>query len=200
LAEPIVIIGAMSTETANTARMAFVEAALPSNRLAAAAAAERARLERDARRLERRAEALTIELEKLIAGREEIRHQLALLDQLAPAANPAKAPVEPQGIRRVALATDSEPANGYLSGARIRAVAVRLLAASEAGARPIHYQAWYELVIRAGFGITARDPLGTFLTQISRSPIVQKAEGPGFYRLDIEAPRQLQTTLRRLQE
>jgi hypothetical protein len=177
-----------------------VEAALPSSRLAAAAAAERARLERDARRLERRAEALTVELEKLIGGREEIRRQLTLLDQLAPSTTQATAPIERQDIRVEDLGNDSEPPNGYLSGARIRAVAVRLLAVSEAAAGPVHYQAWYELLTHAGFGIRARDPLGTFLTQISRSPIVQKAEGPGLYRLDIEAPRQLHTRLRRLQD
>ena len=99
-----------------------------------------------------------------------------------------------------ALRAEVEPPNGYLSGSRIRTVAVRLLAASEAVFQPIHYQAWFELITRAGFGIRARDPLGTFLTQISRSPIVRKVEGPGFYQLDIEAPRQLHTRLRDLQD
>lgn len=179
--------------------MASVEAALPSNRLAAAAAAERERLERDARRVERRAEALTAELEKLIEGREEIRRQLALIDQLAPASVPTAVRVEhPAGGDDPR--SESEPPNGYLSGARIRAVAVRLLTASDAVAEPIHYQAWYELITRAGFGIRARDPLGTFLTQISRSPIVQKVAGPGLYQLDIQAPRQLHTRLHVLQD
>jgi hypothetical protein len=180
--------------------MALVEAALPSSRLAAAAAAERARLERDARRLGRRAEALAAELEKLIEGREEIRRQLTLLDQLAPAPTQAAVHIERQDIRDKNLENDSEPPNGYLRGAQIRAVAVRILADSEAAAGPVHYQAWYELLTHAGFGIRARDPLGTFLTQISRSPIVQKVDGPGLYRLDIEAPRQLHTKLRRLQD
>ncbi len=176
-----------------------MEAALPSSRLTAAAAAERSRLEREARRLEQRAEALTAELQRLVEAREEIRQQVSLLDRLAPTA--LLGVRAPQADDPAAASdTCSEPPNGYLRGARIRAVAVRLLAASENADRPIHYQQWFELLTRAGFGIKAQDPLGTFLTQVTRSPVVQKAEGPGLYRLDLDAPRQLHHELRRLQD
>lgn len=176
-----------------------MEAALPSTRLTAAAAAERARLEREARRLEQRAEALTAELQRLVETREEIRQQVNLLDRLAPIASVPDRP--PHGADpRPSSERGQEPPNGYIQGARIRAVAVRLLAASENAAAPIHYQVWFELITRAGFGIKAQDPLGTFLTQVTRSPVVQKAGGPGLYRLDIEAPRQLHHELRRLQD
>lgn len=194
------MIDVMSTSGAGPARMAWVEAARPSSRLTAAAAAERERLERDARGLERRAEALAAQLQKLVEGREEIRRQLEILDQLAPPLEQVE--VTTEGLEAAAedQVSSSEPPNGYLSGSRIRSVAVHLLAASRAAAQPIHYHAWYELMKQAGFGIRARDPVGTFLTQISRSPVVEKADGPGLYRLDIAAPRELHTRLRDLQD
>jgi len=189
----------MSTPALDLARIASVEAALPSTRLTAAAAAERARLEREAHRLEQRAEAITAELQRLVEAREEIRQQVSLLDQLAPVTTPvARAPQDDD--RRAGSDSSHEPPNGYLRGARIRAVAVRLLAASANADRPVHYQQWFDLFTRAGFGIKAQDPLGTFLTQVTRSPVVQKAQGPGLYLLNLDAPRQLHQELRRLQD
>ena len=176
-----------------------MEAALPSTRLTAAAAAERSRLERETRRLEQRAEAITAELQRLVEAREEIRQQVNLLDQIAPTVSPTDRESR-TGDEYSAVSNAGGPPNGYLKGARIRAVAVRLLAASEHADRPIHYQAWFELLVRAGFGIKAQDPLGTFLTQVTRSPVVQKADGPGVYRLDVDAPRELHQELRRLQD
>lgn len=200
----IVIIAPMSTPALDLVRIASMEAALPSTRLTAAAAAERSRLERETRRLEQRAEAITTELQRLVDAREEIRQQVNLLDQIAPTASRAdresRTGEEYSALSEAALSNAGEPPNGYLKGARIRAVAVRLLAASEHADRPIHYQAWFELLVRAGFGIKAQDPLGTFLTQVTRSPVVQKAGGPGLYRLDVDAPRELHQELRRLQD
>lgn len=191
----------MSTAGLNLARIEPVEAAAPSTRLTAAAAAERAKLEREARRVEQRAEALTAELQRLVEAREEIRQQLSLLDRLVPSAPLRAEPELPPGTFEESPRDEQEaPPNGYLQGARIRAVAVRLLAAHWNAAAPIHYQAWFELLAQAGFGVRAQDPLGTFLTQVTRSPVVQKADGPGLYRLDIEAPRQLHKELRRLQD
>ena len=195
----IVMIAPMSTSALNVARIESVEAAAPSTRLTAAAAAERAKLEREARRLEQRAAALTTELQRLVEAREEIRQQVSLLDQLAPAM-PVRAEESHGGAKGAATVDRDEPTNGYLQGARIRAVAVRLLAAHGNAAAPIHYQDWFALLAQAGFGVKAQDPLGTFLTQVTRSPVVQKADGPGFYRLDVEAPRQLHQELRRLQD
>jgi predicted ribosome quality control (RQC) complex YloA/Tae2 family protein len=189
----------MSTPALDLVRIASVEAALPSTRLTAAAAAERSRLERETRRLEQRAEAITAELQRLVEAREEIRQQVNLLDQIAPTVSPTDRESR-TGEEYSTLSNAGEPPNGYLKGARIRAVAVRLLAASEHADRPIHYQAWFELLVRAGFGIKAQDPLGTFLTQVTRSPVVQKADGPGVYRLDVDAPRELHQELRRLQD
>ena len=144
---------------------------------------------------------VTTELNRLIERREEIRQQLRLLDRLAPSnaqdVEPHPREVEEPSERGPA---GGDPVNGYLQGGRIKTVAVRLLAATDDADRPIHYQAWFELLTRAGFGIKANDPLGTFLTQVTRSPVVQNSDGPGLYRLDLDAPRRLHTELRRLQE
>jgi hypothetical protein len=51
--------------------------------------------------------------------------------------------------------------------------------------QPIHYRDWYRLVREeAGQEVEAKDPLATFLVQISRSPFVAKADEPGVYLLD----------------
>jgi hypothetical protein len=50
---------------------------------------------------------------------------------------------------------------------------------------PIHYRAWYELLLEEGVTATGKDPLATFLTQITRSPVVARVAGAsGIYQLD----------------
>lgn len=75
-----------------------------------------------------------------------------------------------------------------------------LLASSPNPRRPIHYQQWYELFKQAGYGIDAQDPLATFLTQVSRSPVVRRAGAPGLYAIDFDAPTALRERLRRLED
>lgn len=146
-------------------------------RFQSAAMAERARLMRELRRLARRSEELAEELQELIAQRLEMESRLEVV-------NRAAGEGVPPGSTAVAD-TWEEPPNGVLSGSRIRTVAVRLLAATDAADEPIHYSEWYRLVEGAGFGVTGRDPLATFLTQVARSPVVKKAGRPGFYVLDL---------------
>jgi hypothetical protein len=51
----------------------------------------------------------------------------------------------------------------------------------------IHYRQWYELVIGDGRAIAGKDPLASFLTQIGRSPLVQRVrERAGYYRVDLQ--------------
>lgn len=94
----------------------------------------------------------------------------------------------------------SEPARGYLRGYEIRETAVRLLRRAQARAAPIHYSDWFDLLKEAGYGIAARDPLATFLTQIGRSPVVVRGEEPGIYVLDENAPRVLRDQLDELNQ
>ena len=42
---------------------------------------------------------------------------------------------------------------------------------------PIHYKEWYGLLREAGLSAEGTDPVSTFLTQITRSPLVQRVDG-----------------------
>lgn len=165
-----------------------------SNRLSAAAAAERERLIREMSRVEGRAADAAAKLQRVVDEREALRERLALLERLAPP--PAQEELE---LEQDDGAVPAPAPNGYLRGARIRTVAVHLLAASDRADAPIHYADWFAMLERAGFGVAGKDPVAAFLTQLTRSPVVEKAEGPGQYRLHIRAPRELQRRLRHLQ-
>lgn len=168
-----------------------------STRLSAAAAAERERLEREMIRIERRAADAAVDLQRLVDQREALRERVALLDRLAP---PPPLQEELKVEDDVPTEPPAAPPNGYLRGARIRTVAVHLLAASDEADSAIHYADWFAMLERAGFGVAGKDPVAAFLTQLTRSPVVEKADGPGHYRLDLSAPRELQRRLRDLQE
>lgn len=180
--------------------MATPEHLIPSRRLQSAAAAERERLSRDLARLDTRAAQLHRELDQVEEKRAALRDQLSLLarfsgteDSPFPAARtPGRAghlrPVRGEGATKAVL-----------SGARIREVAVLLLASSPNPRRPIHYQQWYELLRNAGYTLDAQDPPAAFLTQLSRSPVVRRAGAPGVYAIDFDAPRALREQLRRLE-
>ena len=71
-----------------------------------------------------------------------------------------------------------------LRGARLREVALQVLATQEDSAREIHYRDWYQLVRAEGHRIGGRDPLATFLAQINRAPGVERVgHRTGRYRL-----------------
>ena len=196
-----VTISSMSTGAAAEERMPLMDRASPaspSNRLLAAAEADRDRIERELNRVGRRAEELARALQETVELQSELKQQAALLDQLA---RPRQLALEDRPLQReVEDGQTEEPPNGYLKGARIRAVAVRLLAASEQARQPIHYSEWFAALQRAGFGVAGQDPLATFLTQISRSPVVEKTDGPGAYRLNLDTPHRLHSRLRELQQ
>lgn len=161
-----------------------------SRRLIAAAEAERIRLERDLARETRRASAAAAELQKAVEAGHEVRQRLVLLAQLTGRGSPT--------TPRVPALEVAVPPAGFLRGAQIRLIGVRLLAGSGNAHQPIHYTVWFELLQEAGYGIEARDPLATFLTQVSRSPVVVRTNDPGMYLLDYEAPLRLAEQLRSL--
>jgi hypothetical protein len=74
--------------------------------------------------------------------------------------------------------------SGELRGRRLREVAVQILRQRRAPGEVVHYRDWYELVIGAGVRVAGKDPLATFLTQVSQAAEV-KSERPrsGLYRL-----------------
>jgi hypothetical protein len=163
----------------------------PSRRLARAAAAERADLARARDRLRARRDTVRKELEELERQLVELDVRESLLERLAPADES-----EPAG----AQVRELRPVVGHvLRGTAIRETAVRLLAGRPEGRRPIHYRDWLAVVEGAGYAVAGKDPLATFLTQVSRSPVVVKTTRAGVYELDHHAPERLRRRISELQ-
>lgn len=166
--------------------MAVSEPLEPSRRLLQAASAERARLLADLAKVEREADLLRRRLALAEEKAATVRQRLALLEQLGADAVPPDQSGRPRLVE-----PGTEPEHGWLRGAAIRQVAVRLLAATARPDAPIHYTEWLSLLSDAGYGIQSRDPAAAFLTQIGRSPVVLRTDRPGVYALDLDAPEQL---------
>ena len=75
-----------------------------------------------------------------------------------------------------------------LRGERLREVALEVLQRLSASGDPVHYRIWFDALVQSGYRILGRDPLATFLTQITR---IEKVESvgrrSGLYRLRIAA-------------
>lgn len=180
--------------------VATAETWTPSRRMQAAAVAERERVERELVRLSARERQLDAELAALRASREELQHQRDVLSQLAHDAEPTRTPGTAGRRLRALPDTSPLPVNGgtVLKGVRIRETAVRILAANSQPDAPVHYRDWFELVTAQGFMPTGKDPLATFLTQVGRSPVVQRTTTAGMYMLDVDFPRRARERLTRL--
>jgi hypothetical protein len=73
---------------------------------------------------------------------------------------------------------------GALRGARLREVAVELLRKHLAPGEDVHYRDWYALLATEGVAVAGKDPLATFLAQISRAESVEAVgKRTGRYRL-----------------
>jgi hypothetical protein len=154
----------------------------------AAAASERERLERELSRLGAREAELSAELEAVRAARAELEHERSILNHFADRDEPPRSP--DRAARRLrALPDASAPASKTgataLRGAAIRETAVRVLAANSQPEAPVHYRDWFELLTSQGFMPAGKDPLATFLTQVGRSPVVQRTTTAGMYVLDL---------------
>lgn len=140
-----------------------------SDEFAQTARAEVERLTLRAAEVRARAEQWTARGEALMSQAEGLEAQVRELDELLGRA--------PQ------LRLDLQ--SGELHGQQLREAALRTLMREHGVRQPIHYRQWYELVTDAGIRATGKDPLATFLTQITRSPIVERIEGEsGTYQLD----------------
>ena len=179
-------------------RMATPEHSPPSRRLRSAARAERARLRRDLERRELRIARLGQELAEHEKAASDIRGRLDALAPFTDSDEPVTLSPEDPPLRAVVPKTgagDVIPLDSYLRGSDIRIAAVRVLAATEAPTKPIHYTDWFRLFCEAGYGIVGQDPQASFLTQIGRSPLISRAEERGTYALDIDAPRRIRERL-----
>lgn len=181
----------------------------PSPRLIRAAEAEqtdiarqRAKLQQARTELQRK---LTV-IDEALGFLDEREMLLTRLAQRPDTAKPCGASVTARSGRDASqgappVADDEEassPAGELLRGPAIRETAVRLLA-PRTGIEAMHYRAWYDEMIGAGYGVAGKDPLAVFLTQLSRSPVVRKTTQSGVYELDRDAPVRLRRELSRLQ-
>ena len=178
--------------------MATPEHKAHGQRLQRAALAEGARLARDLRKTERRITALRTELAQAETAEAELRDRIALLSQLTGQEIPAEQHLQLLPRSTPHSRDEKQASSSKLRGAAIRAVAVRILANRKDPLAPIHHATWFSLVTQAGYEVGGRDPGASFLTQISRSPVVIRGAEPGVYRLDLEAPRRLELRLNEL--
>jgi hypothetical protein len=73
---------------------------------------------------------------------------------------------------------------GALRGQRLREVAVEVLKKHMHPGEDLHYREWFEMLRDEDIVVAGKDPLATFLAQISRSEAVEAVGGrSGRYRL-----------------
>ncbi len=85
------------------------------------------------------------------------------------------------GIARQIPITDP---GGVLRGQRIRAVAIQVLKRHRRSRDTLHYREWYDLVVRDGHRVAGRDPVATFLADLSKAPEVERVgRRTGLYKL-----------------
>ena len=71
-----------------------------------------------------------------------------------------------------------------LRGQRLRAVAIQVLKRRKGAGTSVHYREWYALLVEEGHTVAGKDPVATFLTQVSRADEVQRVgHRSGIYRL-----------------
>jgi hypothetical protein len=71
-----------------------------------------------------------------------------------------------------------------LRGQRLREIAVEVLQRADRAEQPVHYREWFALVQSAGYEIGGRNPLATFLVQVSRARGVERVgQRTGLYRV-----------------
>lgn len=75
-----------------------------------------------------------------------------------------------------------------LRGERLREVALDVLREKAGDGTAIHYREWFAALNEAGFRVVGKDPLASFLTQVSRIDRVEKiGRRSGLYRLRLAA-------------
>lgn len=71
-----------------------------------------------------------------------------------------------------------------LRGRRLQEVAVEVLRRRRGDGAAVHYREWFSLLRGEGFEIAGRDPINTFLTNLSRAPDVEAlGSRSGLYRI-----------------
>jgi len=175
----------------------------PSPRLLKAAKAERQQLAAHRRELLAARDSLRAELQRIEASLNAVDERRMLLDRLV---GPTADSGAEEGAERLARRPlhhqvgDESSTGVVLRGPAIRREAVRVLLANPDRPEALHYRAWFDLLTRAGFRVAGKDPLATFLTQLSRSPAVRKSTQSGVYELDRGAAARLRRRVEQLHD
>lgn len=78
-----------------------------------------------------------------------------------------------------------------LRGARLREVAVAVLS-ERAPAEAVHYREWFSWVREAGYAVSGKDPVASFLAQVTRTPCIERVGGPRSGRYQLRRENQLE--------
>ena len=159
----------------------------PSQRLLAAAAAERDGLGR------RR--------DELLDQRKRLSRQIGDVDAesrpnsiIATTSSAASVATRQPAPAKVDAGRPADNARA-LRGPAIRRTAVQLLLADPRRPEALHYREWFGLLETAGYAVAGKDPLALFLSQISRCPVVRRGTQSGVYELDLAAVARLRPHL-----
>jgi hypothetical protein len=135
-------------------------------------------------------QALRSEYESLARSIAAFRQRADRLRQLAEQAE-EQASSDERALREVAELLGMSPQlrlehlDRHLRGRRLREVALQVLAREHPEGEPLHYREWYALLRQAGYSVGGRDPLATFLAQVSRAQGVRRVgTRTGLYVLD----------------
>lgn len=129
----------------------------------------------EADRLRANAGRLSEEADSAQARVDQLRAQAAVLDEQARELD--------EILGRAPQLRLDLPSAG-LTGRRLREASVEVLAAKRGVGVPVHYREWFELLTESGIQVGGRDPVATFLTQITRSPVVRRGGERGLYLVD----------------
>ena len=156
----------------------------PSARLARALDSERDALERKLRLLEHERERLRSRLAAIETEIQAADERLVLLAQV-------------RGREADPRARSRAVADGrtLLTGPAIRMTAVAVVRDRPEGDGGLYYRRWLEIVENAGYEVGGQKPAATFLSQISRSPVIRRTTRPGHYEIDRDAPARLRRLL-----
>jgi hypothetical protein len=134
-------------------------------------------------------EALRLEYEQMLIRLERARDRSERLRELAEQAADqvvsderlVKSLAEILGVSPQATIQDL---GGALRGQRLREVAVEVLTRHRQPGETVHYREWFELLREENIAVAGRDPVATFLSQVSRSDAVEAVgRRSGRYRL-----------------
>ena len=124
-------------------------------------------------------ERLRVEADALRARAEELEEKAALDERLL---------WELEDILELAPQLRVDLQTEELRGERLREAAIAILRAELGAGESIHYRDWFRLVRAAGHRVAGKDPMATFLTQVSRSAAVERVGArSGRYRLRLAA-------------